>query len=66
MKGRTAIKTAKYLDHMFELFAMQILALAHIKETENVHIAEEDYRLRRPDIIVQVSSFFMFFMPCVR
>ena len=51
---------------MFELFAMQILALAHVKETENVYIEEEDYRLRRPDIIVQVCSFFMFFMPRVR
>lgn len=45
---------------MFELFAMQILALAHIKETENVHIEEEDYRLRRPDIIVQVCSCFFY------
>ena len=33
---------------------MLITTTAHIKETDKIHIQDEDYRLRRPDIAVEV------------
>lgn len=48
------IKTDEYLDKMYELFGMEIMAYAHIKETENCYVKTDDFRLRRPDITIEV------------
>lgn len=33
---------------------MEIMAYAHIKETENCYVKTDDFRLRRPDITIEV------------
>lgn len=50
------VKTDEYLDKMYELFGMEIMAYAHIKETDNCYVKTDDYRLRRPDITIEVAS----------
>lgn len=50
------VKREDYWDKMYELFNMEIMAFAHVKETENYYVKRDDYRLRRPDIDVKVIS----------
>jgi hypothetical protein len=46
------VKREDYWDKMYELFNMEIMAFAHVKETENYYVKRDDYRLRRPDVDV--------------
>ncbi|CAG2249387.1 TGM1 [Mytilus edulis] len=50
------LKPDDYLDHLEEQYMMNITATAQVKETGKVHIKEEDYRLRRPDIEVEAPK----------
>ncbi|VDH90913.1 Hypothetical predicted protein [Mytilus galloprovincialis] len=50
------LKPDDYLDHLTEQYMMNITATAQVKETGKVHIKEEDYRLRRPDIEVEAPK----------
>ena len=54
------VKREDYWDKMYELFNMEIMVFAHVKETENYYVKRDDYRLRRPDVDVKVinSHFF--------
>jgi hypothetical protein len=50
------VKREDYWDKMYELFNMEIMAFAHVKETENYYVKRDDYRLRRPDVNVKVIN----------
>lgn len=52
------VKSEDYWDKMYELFNMEIMAFAHVKETENYYVKRDDYRLRRPDVDVKVIHFY--------
>ena len=46
----------EYLGKLKEQYMMLITTTAHIKETDKIHIQDEDYRLRRPDIAVEAPK----------
>lgn len=48
------LKPNDYLDHLTEQYMINITATVQVKETGTVHIKEEYYRLRRPEIEVEV------------
>jgi hypothetical protein len=54
------VKREDYWDKMYELFNMEIMAFAHVKETENYYVKRDDYRLRRPDVNVKVINSHCF------
>lgn len=54
------VKADEYWDKMYELFSMEITAFAYIKETGNYYLKKDDFRLRRPDILVEVYVIVIF------
>lgn len=48
MKGET------YIPHLIEQCAMEVRITALVKETGDIYIKTDDFRLRRPDLTFEV------------
>lgn len=46
----------EYLDHVTEQYCFEITAIGRVRETGRQFVVRDDYRLRRPDITIEVSS----------
>ena len=51
-----SVVAGEYLDKVTENAAMQVYVLARVDETEQMITLKDDFRLRMPDIQLEVSQ----------
>lgn len=49
------VSLIEYLPHITEQMGMKVSAILRVVETGHVHTFQDDFRLRKPDIHIEVS-----------
>ena len=55
-----SLSANEYLDHVTENAALKISLVARVLETEHVITLKDDFRLRIPDLQLEVSAVYLF------
>ena len=49
------VTTDEYLQHVVDQVAFKVHVVAQVEETNQIYNDEDDFRLRRPDLVLEVS-----------